>query len=271
MSGAEVTFLDDEGFAEDPGAECWRCGRAYPADAAACPACGAARERSAGRPRPRAERSALVRVLAVFAVLLATSIAQRLAASAALGDGPPGPEALGRQLDFIIGAEVFDAVLVFAALFWVPSPAWPTRRGLARRLGAWALAVPLLAAALSLNVAYHAWVRDRLKLPLLDDALMSTFGWTPRVVFAICVQPAIVEELFFRRLALDTLAETSGTHAAVFISSLMFALAHLGVPLSLPALFVVGMALGYARLAGGGLPVPMAMHAAHNAIILSLG
>lgn len=270
MSGAEITFLDDEGYAEDTEADCWRCGRLYALDAPACPACRAPRVRSAQPPKHRAERSGLVRVLAVFAVLLATSIVHRVVALAAMGAGPPGPAAIGTQLDIVIGVEVFDAVLVVAALFWIPRPPRPPRRGLGRRLGAWALALPLLAGALAINVVYHAWVRDQLQVPQVDDEVLAAFGWTPRVIFAYCVQPAFIEELFFRHLALDTLGESTGPHASVFISSTMFALAHLGAPLSMPVLFVIGMSLGYARLAGGGLLVPMAMHAAHNAIVMSL-
>jgi membrane protease YdiL (CAAX protease family) len=86
----------------------------------------------------------------------------------------------------------------------------------------------------------------------------------------ICVQPAIVEELFFRHLVLGVLRSNLGVHGAVFISSVMFALAHIGVPLSMPVLFVLGLGLGYARVASGGLLLPMAMHFVHNAVVIGV-
>jgi membrane protease YdiL (CAAX protease family) len=90
------------------------------------------------------------------------------------------------------------------------------------------------------------------------------------LVLAICVQPAIFEELFFRYLTLGHLRSVTGVHGAVWVSSLIFGLAHLGVPLSIPMLVVVGVVLGYARVWSGSLLLPMLMHAAHNLVIVYL-
>ncbi|HEV3257192.1 MAG TPA: CPBP family intramembrane glutamic endopeptidase [Gemmataceae bacterium] len=51
----------------------------------------------------------------------------------------------------------------------------------------------------------------------------------------------------------------------------MFGMAHVGVPLSIPLLMVVGLFLGYVRTASRSLLLPMLMHFGHNAAILLLG
>jgi uncharacterized protein len=84
------------------------------------------------------------------------------------------------------------------------------------------------------------------------------------------VQPAIVEELFFRHLVLGSLRTTLGGHGAVWLSSVMFALAHIGTPISLPVLMVLGVVLGYARWGSGGLALPMVLHFLHNLFVLLL-
>ena len=56
--------------------------------------------------------------------------------------------------------------------------------------------------------------------------------------------------------------------AAVFVSSVMFGVAHVGSPLSVPVLVLLGFMLGYLRVFSGGLLLPMLVHFAHNAAIL---
>ncbi len=83
-----------------------------------------------------------------------------------------------------------------------------------------------------------------------------------------CVQPALVEEWFFRHLALRTLQGATTTRGAVLISSVMFGMAHVGAPFSIPYLTVCGLALGYVRVRAHSLALPMLMHFAHNAFVL---
>ncbi len=85
----------------------------------------------------------------------------------------------------------------------------------------------------------------------------------------IGIQPAIFEELFFLASDLGQRGIT-GVHAAVFVSSLMFGMQYLGVPLSIPILMVVGVGFGYGRVLTGGMIAPMLMHFAHNFAILYL-
>ena len=81
-------------------------------------------------------------------------------------------------------------------------------------------------------------------------------------------QPAVIEELFFRYLALGALRSHVGLHLAVFLSSLMFAAAHLGQFPFIPALLVIGIGLGYVRHFSGGLLLPMLIHFGHNLVVL---
>ena len=87
-------------------------------------------------------------------------------------------------------------------------------------------------------------------------------------VLLICVQPAIVEELFFRQMTLGVLRRSMNVHAAVWVTGAMFALAHLGNPLGMPYLFLAGGVFGYAR-AYGGLPLAMLMHFVHNFAVIA--
>jgi membrane protease YdiL (CAAX protease family) len=118
------------------------------------------------------------------------------------------------------------------------------------------------------NFGYHWLLRNFLAFPGQQwevRAADSSFGW---VVLTGCVQPAVVEELFFHYLALGVLRKWTGVHTAVLISAVMFGMAHVFAPLSIPILMGIGMALGYLRVASGGLMLPMLMHFAHNALIL---
>ena len=94
--------------------------------------------------------------------------------------------------------------------------------------------------------------------------------WLTWILVTICIQPAIVEELFFRHVALGAAREVMSARNAVLISSLLFAMAHLGTPLSLPTLAMLGMALGALRIFSGGLLLPILFHFFHNLIVVLL-
>jgi membrane protease YdiL (CAAX protease family) len=168
----------------------------------------------------------------------------------------------------MIFVEVLDAIIVVVALFKVP---WPPPVGpsdpLHRRIG-WLTGPLVLAVVLGLNFAYHAalesylqfpeWARSKIGLPI---------GWA---IVTVCIQPAIVEELFFRFIALGTLTRVMGIGGAICVSSVMFGMAHSGVLLSIPILTVVGAGLGFVRVTSGSIVLPMLLHALHNAVVLYL-
>jgi len=123
---------------------------------------------------------------------------------------------------------------------------------------------------LGCNIAYHFTLGNLLRP---NDTQLINDVFKDRYMAALllgCLQPAIFEELFFRHLALRHFFNVMGVHSAVFISSLMFGLAHLGTPLSIPLLILTGLFLGYCRVLSGGLLLPITLHFFHNLAVMSL-
>jgi CAAX protease family protein len=208
--------------------------------------------------------------MAFFGLFLLSSLAFGTLTSFGFKDETPSAITARHHLHLIVGVEIIDAALVGAAfLVTRRPPRWP-RLGNIPRPVLWAGTIVGAFVLVAINAAYHGVLRAYLGLEPMRDAIVAATGITPLVVLAYCVQPAIVEELFFRRLALDTLRSVMPVHQAVFVSSLMFGIAHIGVPLSVPMLMLVGIPLAYARVASGGLALPMLLHFLHNAIILGL-
>lgn len=177
---------------------------------------------------------------------------------------PPGAVALPQ----ILIVEFIDTLVVAAVWYAIsvsrhPSP-WQ------RRWAAWPLAWLGLVGMLGINLAYHRLLRQLFAGPGIDSLLGVTAATLPWWFLALCIQPAFVEELFFRRLAVDALRPVLSGHGAVAISSLMFALAHVGTPLSMPVLLLLGILLGYARWYSGGLLLPILLHFVHNLVVLLL-
>ena len=82
-------------------------------------------------------------------------------------------------------------------------------------------------------------------------------------IILICVQPALIEELFFRYLAFRAIRRYASLHLTVWCTAAMFAMAHVYNPLFMPMLLLGGALLGYAR-AGGGLILSMILHFLYN-------
>jgi membrane protease YdiL (CAAX protease family) len=170
----------------------------------------------------------------------------------------------------MLAIEFVDTLLVLFAVFWVSRPPALPKRSFESRAASWLGAVPMLLLLLGLNLGYHFWLKKILALPVWFEGMREKEDFSAWNILATCAQPAIIEELFFRYLALGTLRRFMNTPGAVAVSSVMFGIAHIGVPLSIPMLTVVGFGLGYLRVTSGGLALPMLMHFAHNFVILLL-
>jgi membrane protease YdiL (CAAX protease family) len=182
-------------------------------------------------------------------------------------DETPSPATALRQLHLMLGVELVDAALVAVALVILGRRRrWPPLTRFPQPL-LWLGAVIGVFLLVAVNGAYHDALRRYLSMEPAQDAIVASTGITPLVVLAYCLQPAVVEELFFRYLLLDTLRSVMNVHQAVLISSVMFGMAHIGVPLSVPMLILVGIPLGYARVLSGSLALPMLIHFLHNGII----
>lgn len=256
----------------DPAARmvCWRCGKSVPSAPGVCSFCQAPLRSLEPAARFSPPEVTLLRLLGAYTVTLGCSVLFGLSIRFGMPGGPLGDIPPGVLLNYIILLEVVWTLAVCGAFWWVGRPAPLPLPSLPARAATWCLAWPALAALLVVNLAYHQLLSDFVGVAVLQEELVLTRHNWIRMVLAICVQPALVEELFFRYLIFGRLREVMGGHAAVWIAALMFALAHVGVLLSIPVLLVLGVLLGYARLAGGGLALPVLMHLAHNAAVMTV-
>ncbi len=130
----------------------------------------------------------------------------------------------------------------------------------------WVATMPVLFALLCLNLAFFTFLRELLRpMGAVEPERMKM---TIATVLLICVQPAIVEELFFRQMTLGVLRKSMNMHLAVWLTGAVFAGAHLGNILGMPYLFLVGAFLGYARVYGG-LTLAMVLHFLHNLAVVT--
>jgi membrane protease YdiL (CAAX protease family) len=249
---------------------CWRCGLAVQ-EGLTCPHCHAA---------PRGEVPAAVvaapkvdrytdfqrkppRVLGVilaYVLLLMTSLIW----AAVLVSTKNPSQAFVEQGMIVI--EVVDFLFTLFLFLWLGR--FHVRKPkVSVRVLAYCLAPLFSVAMFFLGKWYIDLLQSYIK-PHWFFMLEEHWEFTTFYVLTVAVQPAIVEELFFRYFAFGALRQVTNTHSAVVLSAMMFALAHLYNPLGLPFLFLMGIMLGYARAYSGGLLLPMLMHFAHNAAIL---
>jgi membrane protease YdiL (CAAX protease family) len=275
---------DVSGAAADPAqpaappefVECWRCGKLGFRDAEICLYCRARLSRHAAPRRADGDgaEGALpnptVKVIALFIAFLATSVL--FGVLIRFGFDPKqfqGHREARQLLYWELAVEVVDTLLVVLGLVWVGRLA-RSRPSPAARVAGWAMAGPVLVLLLALNFAYFHFLKDILRLPTMEEELAAHKDLLWLVILVMCVQPAVVEELFFRYLALGALRDVTTVGGAVVISSVMFGMAHIFNPIGIPYLVVAGMVFGWVRVASGSIVLPMAMHFLHNLAVLFL-
>jgi membrane protease YdiL (CAAX protease family) len=219
------------------------------------------RRRSTYRaPRP-AEPNPLKTMLIVYAVMLGLSVVWGWMLLAGGAKMTPDSVVVGTA---VLG--VIDGMLVLVGIGlvgWTPLPG----REDSTRAVAWMVAWPGLALLLGVNLLYFATLREFLNVPRGTSPELMKLDVVS--ILLVCLQPAIVEELFFRYLALGVLFRVTGMNTAVMVSSVMFAMIHIYNPLGTPYLFLAGVAFGYARVYGG-LALPMALHFVHNFAVTAI-
>jgi uncharacterized protein len=255
--------------------QCWRCSKMVDASLPHCIYCGASLLRvSESQFSNRAAQDAslpLIRTLIAFGIMLGISVIAgvtlHLEREAAPNHRRPSES---EGLGITLGLEALDTILVIVSLCVVRIRSPGFSRTFGQKAAAWVGFSVLLGGLLILNVVYHHFLRQIAPIIELPRHPFGNGGIFWLWGLAICVQPAIVEELFFRYLSIGTLRSVVSSHGAVWVSATMFALAHIYVPLSLPVLFCLGVALGYARVASGGMALPMVMHFFHNVVVMYL-
>ncbi len=120
----------------------------------------------------------------------------------------------------------------------------------------------------------------RVQWPALDaetniTANAAAFGWSGAALLALMIVLVgpVEEEVLFRGVLLPRLMPRLGATWAIAVTSVIFAVLHEDFgrePLGLrpAAVFVIALALGWARLRTGGLTAPIVMHVVTNAILM---
>lgn len=262
--------------ASEETAPCWRCGLAASLEANVCPHCSARLRSIAADPDQlvagahRHASGAVKAMLWAYGVLLPVGIVHALVMQFSVDAEVPFNEATRtRVYTQILIVEGIDSLIILGVLLFAPRPApapIPTPR---TRIAAWTLLLPVLGGLLALNVGYHWVLRQLLRVPLITDELTAQIDIL--AIVALCVQPAVIEELFCRFYALDCLQEITSRHAAVWISAVMFGFMHVAMLPSIPYLIVIGAVFAYMRLASGTLLVPVIMHFVHNLVVSLMG
>ena len=98
--------------------------------------------------------------------------------------------------------------------------------------------------------------------------LLSAMGWDGKalLIFTLVIVGPIAEEVLFRGVILPRLAPLLGAGWAAVLTSGLFAVLHLQYGFGMHLVFLYGLMLSWARLRTGGLPAPIAMHMAINAL-----
>jgi len=90
-----------------------------------------------------------------------------------------------------------------------------------------------------------------------------------KVIESIVIFP-IIEELFFRRVISQKIYLKKGFHQALWISSILFSIAHIYSSTNLIGAFLVGLFLGYIYLKTDNIWLSIFAHALFNALLLFL-
>jgi membrane protease YdiL (CAAX protease family) len=174
-----------------------------------------------------------------------------------------------RLVNEMLVFEGLDTVIVLLGILAASRPL--ARAAAGNRPLTWAVAAPGFLVLLGVNLGYHQllkWLvspyQDANAPQIIDISLKD--GWW--AVLLVCVQPAVVEELFFRYLLFGHLRPHLGLHGAVWLTAVIFGMAHLGNIPGWPVLILLGAGLGYARAYSGTLALPILLHFLHNFAVL---
>ena len=204
---------------------CQRCGKSVPGDLAKCPFCAARLSRPAA-PHEKApalqtapthpsnsadpdETTALItRLLLFYLVLLVTNLIGHWIAFTIFDARLSEKSLVNLDIVFTAFFESVDTVIVLIAFFKIPVERLPGPHGLMRQLG-WLAGPFILAICLGLNFGYHLLLQDYLQFPTwARHHLHLPVQWA---ILFVCVQPGIVEELFFRYVAARDPQPSHGT------------------------------------------------------------
>ncbi len=193
---------------------------------------------------------------------------------------------ISRQQDIIMGVAVFIISALLEAIFLVapltivlrmriPGANWRTRLGwLGLRKTAPGPALVVIFVGLGIAIAgsaLYSWVITILRLPLQTntDALLAQGRTQPFTTLGLLAAAALVapicEEIFFRGFAFAGLLKGMTLVPAILLSSAVFAVAHADLGSLIP-LFIIGLALAWARWRTASLWPGIVIHVANNTL-----
>jgi membrane protease YdiL (CAAX protease family) len=167
---------------------------------------------------------------------------------------------------------VFDAVAFLATAAWAAGLRRDSLRlylTVGRAPAPWVLAV---LAAYPVALAVHVFVaflerRFSIEVPRLTDEFLSQ-GYGPgAVALAICIQPAVVEELAFRGIIQTTVRDVMRPGEAIVVSAIAFSIMHWSLVMFVPFV-ILGAYFGWLREASGSLYPSMLAHFLHNGLVV---
>lgn len=205
-------------------------------------------------------------------LVLVTTLAVLLSIRLTIGAPTPDPSVilllLAVQAAVPLGA-VYLVVVRRRGLSWREIGLRPAPRGWYARAVLLAFLTLLLVAVV--NLAVQALMGEPLRNPQIDVLAPVAATWQAMIgllLVAGVVFP-LVEEILFRGLLHDWLRRRFGAGAASAVGAAIFAGAH-GIPILLPALFVVGLMLAWTRERSGSLWPPIILHGSFNSIMVLL-
>ena len=239
-----------------------------------------ARNEPSATPPPHAGPALFAMLIGCFIISAITAIA----VSGAQGIGPNDARTIPQQgaLVLVVG---FVGVVAAVGTIMIARKVWKLKRFgihstgwlLGLMLGAAVFPITLCIAQLSSlvftllgNGSAEAIAHDTLK----DIVSPEAGAWRWVFVLGAVIFTSIFEELLFRGLLQSAIASILRSRwLALFVASLLFTAVHIspGIePHTLPAIGVLGLAMGIAYERTGKISVPIAMHAAFNAINVGL-
>jgi membrane protease YdiL (CAAX protease family) len=112
----------------------------------------------------------------------------------------------------------------------------------------------------------EGWQRPHSMLKALHE---TSTGWTLAITFSAVVLAALLEEIVFRGLLQSMMRRVVSPWATVLISSGIFAVVHSELQ-NVPALFALGVVLGYSYERTGRLWAPILTHAIFNGVAIGM-
>jgi membrane protease YdiL (CAAX protease family)/Tfp pilus assembly protein PilF len=209
--------------------------------------------------------------VALVGPVLAMPLLLKALPNAALSlDGPPNLDTVLLALGATVIGEALAGGFV-AVLAWRTPDGWE-RLGFKGASARWlmhllaAQVVVLLAGAawaLTLDATGHALTTQ--EVARVFDASADPLAVAVAAFLAVVCAP-FLEELLFRGMLQRVLINGIGTHLGVVAAAVLFGAMHLGEPLTVPPLIVLGLAAGWLREASGSLWPAVLLHMLNNAL-----